>query len=217
MPARWPRLATAALFAVAAAAAPAALSAQETEIGLTVGALTPLASLAQTEDGTSAGLSSSFAVSAGATRWLGERWGLAADGLWATGGPDVTTARDDGPGSPGSGDDGADAGGAGAAYLAGTARLLYRLPSLSGVVEPRFGLGVGLRHVELDESEDFPAVSETDPAAVLSGAVRSSISARTALTVELRDVISFVDAREGTGGSELQNDVIVLVGMSIRP
>lgn len=236
MSARHTRTATAAAYglalalALAAVAGPVALAAQETgvgdgalrgpatEIGITVGAVAPLGTLARVEQGASLGLSSSFAAAAGVTRWLDGRWGLAADGLWATGGPDVTRAPEDGPGSPGSGggeDDQADD--AGATYLTGTARVLYRLPSLSGVVEPQFGMGLGIRHLTMDETGRFASVSETDPAAVLSGAVRSPISGRASLTVELRDVLSFAGGGATREGGSLQNDVIVLVGMSVRP
>ncbi len=234
MSARWSRTATAVAFALAfaltAVAGPVALAAQEagaddgalrgpaTEIGLTLGAVAPLGTVARVEEGASLGLSSSFAAGAGVTRWLDGRWGLAADGLWATGGPDVTRAPADGPGSPGSGggeDDRADA--AGATYLTATARVLYRLPSLSGVVEPQFGMGLGIRHLTMDETESFGSVSETDPAAVLSGAVRSPISGRAAVTVELRDMLSFAGGGEAGEGGSLQNDVIVLVGVRVRP
>jgi hypothetical protein len=218
-------------FALIAGAGPVALAAQEagagggalrgptTELGITVGAVAPLGTVARVEQGASLGLSSSFAAAAGVTRWLDGRWGLAADGLWATGGPDVTRAPEEGPGSPGTGggeDDQADDA-AGATYLTGTVRVLYRLPSLSGVVEPRFGIGLGVRHLTINETGSFGAVSETDPAAVLSGAVRSPISGRAALTVELRDVLSFADAGDGADGASLQNDVVVLVGVSVRP
>ena len=221
----WPRPTVMALLALAAVVAPAAvapapLGAQEagptTELGLAVGALTPLADLARTAEGSSVGLSTSLAVDAGVARGLGGRWGLVLDGLWATGAPDVRTATENGSGVPGGGGTD-DVETAGATYLAGTARLLYRLPALSGVVEPSFGLGAGLRHVEMDATEEFDAVSETDPVAVLSGAVRSRLSGTAALTVELRDMISWASVDGTDGGTEIQNDVLVLVGVSFRP
>lgn len=189
----------------------------ETEVRLAAGAVMPLADLIRSAEGNSLGLSTSFAVAGAATRWLAGGWGLALDALWATGGPDVTTAQG-GPGTPGDGgQDGTPAGEGGATYLAGTLRVLYRLPDLAGVVEPRFGFGAGVRHVEMDPAEGFGAVSERDPVVVLSGAVRSPLSGRTALTVEMRDMISLVETGDAASGTELQNDILVLVGFSFRP
>lgn len=183
----------------------------ETEIGLGLGALMPLSNMGQTEAGATIGLSTSFSVGAGVTRWLDERWGIAADGLWATGGPDARTAADGG----GGGDDGGAADGGGT-YVTGTARLVHRFRSFAGVVEPRIGVGAGIRHVALDETDAFGSIDETGPAAVLTAGVRTAVNSRTALTVELRDVVTSTDI-EGATGAALQNDLLVLVGVSFNP
>ena len=183
----------------------------ETEIDLAIGAVTPLSNMGQTEDGASVGLSTSFSVGAGVTRWLSPRWGIAVDGLWATGGPDLRTAAGDGGGP----EDGAADGSA--TYLTGTASVVHRFSAFAGIVEPRIGVGAGIRHVELDEAPPFGAISETGPAAVLTAGVRSSLNPRTALSVELRDVISSTDIAGSTEGNSLQNDLLVLVGVSVYP
>lgn len=228
MPGPWYRPLIVAAAALTLAAMPSDLSAQEldgeqhaagavaapgpeTEIGLTIGALTPLSNMGQTEDGASVSLSTSFSVGVGVTRWLDDRWGIAVDGLWATGGPDLRTASGEEGGSEEGPADGS------ATYLTGTASVVHRFSAFAGIVEPRIGLGAGIRHVELDEAAPFGAVSETGPAAVLSAGVRSSLNPRTALSVELRDVISSTDVEGSTGGSALQNDLLVLVGVSFSP
>lgn len=184
---------------------------RETEIGLALGALTPLADMARTQEGASLGLSTSFSVGAGVTRWLSPRWGIAVEGLWATGGPDVRSAAD---GGAAPGDDDGESPDGGATYLAGTAGIVHRFSAFAGVVEPRIGVAAGIRHVELDESGPFGPVSETGPAAVLSAGVRTAIDHRTSLEVELRDVVSSTEIEGVGGGGALQNDLLVLVGVS---
>lgn len=178
------------------------------EFAFSVSVLTPLAQLTSdvafaTEVSTAVGASGTV------TWWFGRELGLVAQGLWAPAELNVRPSEFTGPIPTDLGD---------AEYLAGTAALTYRIP-LSGAlagVEPFFGVGSGVRHLSLDPIASPDAEDATDPAGTALAGVTTQVSPALAVRLEIRDLVSSYESPLD-GETRLQNDVLVSVGVSLRP
>lgn len=178
-------------------------------LGLFVGALSPLNDL--TSDpasfGTSIAVSPVFGTDA--SFWLGAgRLGLGLQGFFGPGELQVEPTEFQGAIPDDLGD--ADA-------FVGTATLLYRvqLPGAQGRIEPYFGLGAGLRHLAVDPIAEPEVEDSTDPLGTIAAGAHVWFARRLAIRFELRDhLLSFESPT--TGDSRLQNDVSVTVGVATR-
>lgn len=178
------------------------------EVTVAGGFLAPLALLSTSDISFSTEVSSSAAVSGTVAWWLGD-FGVAARGVWA---PAQLGLRPTGIGGAVPDDLG------GAEYVAGTVDLVYRL-QLTGpawIVEPFLAVGGGLRRLELDALAEPEVRSATDPVGTVAAGVRVDVWRPVAIRFEVRDHVSRFDATE-TGASKLQNDILVTVGLSVRP
>lgn len=197
------------LLLVSASSAPA----QETrssglEVAVSGGVLAPLSLLSSSDVSFSTEVSTSAAVGGGVAWWLGAL-GVEARGVWA---PARLGLRPTGIGGAVP-DDLGDA-----EYLAGTIDLVYRLrlAGPAGMVEPFLAAGGGVRRLELDPIARPEVRSATDPVGSLAVGARVDLWRPVAIRLEVRDHVSRFDATE-TGASKLQNDVLVAVGLSVRP
>lgn len=178
------------------------------EVSVSGGVLAPLSLLSSSDVSFSTEVSTSAAVSGGFAWWLGAV-GVEARGVWA---PARLGLRPTGIGGAVP-DDLGDA-----EYLAGTLDLVYRL-RLTGparMVEPFVAVGAGVRRLELDPIARPEVRSATDPVGTLAVGTRVDLRPTMAIRLEVRDHVSRFDATE-TGSSKLQNDVLVAVGLSVRP
>lgn len=178
------------------------------EVAVSGGVLAPLSLLSSSDVSFSTEVSTSAAVSGGVAWWLGAL-GVEARGLWA---PARLGLRPTGIGGAVP-DDLGDA-----EYLAGTIDLVYRLrlAGPAGMVEPFVAAGAGVRRLELDPIARPEVRSATDPVGTLAAGARVDLWRPVAIRFEVRDHVSRFDATE-TGSSKLQNDVLVTVGLSVRP
>lgn len=178
------------------------------EFAVSGGVLAPLSLLSTSDISFSTEISSSAAVGAGATWWLGDL-GVAARGVWA---PARLSLRATGIGGAVP-DDLGDAD-----YLAGSVDLVYRLRpgGAAGIVEPYLAVGGGVRRVELDPLARPEVRSATDPMGTVAVGARVDLRRPLAIRFELRDHVSTFDTTE-TGASKLQNDILVTIGLSVRP
>lgn len=183
---------------------------RRTGIELTVGAgaLAPLARLTsdvlfETE------VSATAALSGGVTYWLGDRFGLTAQGSWAPADLDVRVSQFTGPIPQGLGD---------ADHVTATAGIVYRFASsgAGAMMEPYLSAGAGLRRLSVDPQASPDVENATDPVATVAGGVYTPVWRDFALRVEIRDVISSYESPL-TGESRLQNDILVTVGGVVRP
>lgn len=196
------------LFLVPTAARGQMGGARGPDVHLSGGVLAPLSMLSTSDISFSTEVSSSAAVSGGMTYWLGAL-GVAARGAWA---PAQLGLRPTGIGGAVPDDLGE------AEYLAGSVDVVYRL-RLSGpasAVEPYVALGGGVRRLELDALARPEVRSSTDAMGTIAGGARVALWPPAALRFEVRDHVSRFDATE-TGDSKLQNDILVTVGLSVRP
>lgn len=190
------------------AAAQAAGPPSGPELSFSASVLTPLAELTSdvafaTEVSTAVGASGTV------TWWFGRELGLVAQGLWAPAELHVRPSEFTGPIPTDLGD---------AEYLAGTAALAYRIPTSGALagVEPFFGLGGGARHLSLDPVASPDAEDATDPAGTALAGVTTQVSPTLSLRLEIRDLVSSYESPLD-GETRLQNDVLVSVGVSLRP
>lgn len=211
-----PRSAAAGLCAVALLAVlPAGDAAAQTgepptgpEFALSASVLAPLAELTSTplfatEVSTAVGASATVAW------WFGRHVGVTAQGVWAPGELNVRQSEFTGPVPTGLGD---------VRYLAGTAAFTYRLAASGAlaVVEPYFGLGGGVRRLSFEPQASPDAEDATDPVGtVLAGAI-TRVGPSLSLRLEIRDLVSYYESPLD-GEARLQNDVLVSVGVGLRP
>ena len=178
------------------------------EVSISAGVLAPLSLLSTSDVSFSTEVSSSAALGGGVTWWLGA-FGVSAQGVWA---PAQLSLRPTGIGGvvP---DDLGDA-----EYLAGSLDLVYRLRlrGAAAIVEPYFALGGGVRRLELDAVARPEVRSSTDPMGTVAAGARVDLWRPAAIRFEVRDQVSRFDATE-TGASKIQNDILVTVGLSVRP
>lgn len=179
------------------------------EISVAAAVLTPVAGLTRSDVSFDTEVSSAAAVAGGVTWWLGSHLGVSARGVWAPaklnlrGAPIGAAVPDD------LGD---------ADYLAGMLELSYRfLPGgAARMLEPFVVLGGGVRDLGLDPVAAPEARSATDPVATAAAGTYLRIWEPTSLRIELRDIVSSYDAGE-TGEARVQHDLLVSVGLSLRP
>lgn len=178
------------------------------EVRISAGVFAPLSLLSTSDVSFSTEVSSTAALGGGVTWWLGAL-GISARGVWA---PAQLSLRPTGIGGAVP-DDLGDA-----EYLAGSVDLVYRLrfPGPASLVEPFVALGAGLRRLELDPVASPEVRSATDPLGTVAAGARVDLWPPVAIRFEVRDHVSQFDATE-TGASELQNDILVTVGLSVRP
>lgn len=171
--------------------------------------LAPLSRLSTGSVSFATEVSSAGGLAAGGVWWLGRRLGIGAHGVWAPANLNLLPSTFGGVVPDDLGD---------AEYLAGFANVVLRLP-LAGpaaVVEPFAAAGLGARRLGLDPIAAPEARSSTDLAATLAAGASVRSWGPVALRFELRDVVSAYDATE-SGKGEMQNDLLVSVGLSVRP
>lgn len=213
------RIAVALLAACALLAGPASAGAAAQDGGAhaplgpeayaTATVLAPLARLNTTSVSFGTEVSSAVGISAGGVWWLSNNLGVGLHGVWAPAKLNLVPSTFTGVVPDDLGD---------ADYAAGLANLHVRLP-LSGpaaTVEPFAALGVGVRDLQLQPQAAPESRSSTDFAGTVAVGAAVRLWDPAALRVEVRDVISEYDATE-TGDGEIQNDVLVSVGVSVRP
>lgn len=178
------------------------------EISLSASVLAPLAGLTSstaftTEVSTAVGASGTVAW------WFAPNLGLTAQGVWAPAELNVRPSEFTGPIPTGLGD---------ADYLAGTAAVTYRISTSGalGSVEPFFGVGGGVRRLSLDPVASPDAEDSTDPVGTALAGVTTRVWPSLAVRMEIRDLVSRYESPLD-GETRLQNDVLVSVGVSLRP
>lgn len=178
------------------------------EVSLSGSVLAPLAELTSSPAFTTE-ISTAVGGSGAVTYWFGRRLGLTVQGLWAPAELNVRPSEFTGPIPTGLGD---------ADYAAGTAAVTYRLATSGslGLVEPFFGLGAGVRHLSLEPAASPDAEDATDPVGTALAGVATRVWPSVALRMEIRDLISAYESPLD-GETRLQNDVVVSVGVSLRP
>lgn len=203
----------AALFALALASVSTAAGQSEgpqpgPELAVSASVLAPLAELTSdvafsTEVSTAVGASGTVAW------WFGPELGLTAQGVWAPAELNVRPSEFTGPIPTGLGDVG---------YLAGTAAVTYRVPTSGALaaVEPFFGLGGGVRRLSLDPLASPDAEDATDPVATALAGVTTRVWPSLGVRLEIRDLVSQYESPLD-GETRIQNDVLVSVGVTVRP
>lgn len=171
--------------------------------------LAPLALLTDSDVSFDTEVSSSAGVTGGLTWWVGRHLGVAARAAWAPAQLNLRGA----PLGAAVPDDLGDAD-----YLAGTVEATWRfLPGgAASMLEPFVSVGGGVRHLELEPVAAPEARTATDPAATAAAGSRVRLWESASLRLELRDVVSSYDAGE-TGEARIQHDVLLSVGLSLRP
>lgn len=170
------------------------------------GLLAPLNDL--TADPTSFGtaVTSSVALGVEAAFWLGRRWGVGLQGVYAPAdlslkpSPEFQGVVPENLG--------------GADYLAGGVSVLHRF-SFAGpatVIEPYFGAGLGVRRLSVDPIAQPEVEDRTGVAGTLTGGAFVPISRVWAVRLEVRDWVSSFESPTTTE-SRLQNDIAVTVGL----
>lgn len=178
------------------------------ELSVSASVLTPLAELTS-DVAFSTEISTAVGASGTVTWWFGRELGITAQGVWAPAELTVRPSQFTGPIPTDLGD---------ADYLAGTAALTYRIPTSGALaaVEPFLGLGGGVRHLSLDPVASPDAEDATDPAGTALAGVTTRVWPSLALRLEIRDLVSVYESPLD-GETRLQNDVMVSVGVSLRP
>lgn len=178
------------------------------ELALSASVLTPLAELTS-DVAFATEISTAVGASGTVTWWFGRELGLTAQGVWAPAELNVRTSEFTGPIPTGLGD---------VDYLAGTAALTYRVPTSGALagVEPFFGLGGGVRHLSLDPVASPDAEDATDPVGTALAGVTTRVWPTLAVRLEIRDLVSWYESPLD-GETRLQNDLLVSVGVSLRP
>lgn len=178
------------------------------EVAVSASVLTPLAELTSdvafaTEVSTAVGASGTVAW------WFGRELGLTVQGVWAPAELNVRPSEFTGPIPTDLGD---------ADYLAGTGAVTYRIPTSGALasVEPFLGLGGGVRHLSLDPVASPDAEDATDPVGTALAGVTTRVWPSLAVRLEIRDLVSSYESPLD-GETRLQNDVLVSVGVSLRP
>lgn len=201
-------LAPAAVSGQLAAGAPERVHARGLEASVGVGVLTPLALLSSDPGTFATEVSTAVALSGSVTWWLGG-FGVGVSTAIA---PAELNVRGSGFTGPIPNDLG------NADYLAATVDLLYRLrlEGAASLIEPYFGLGVGARRLGFDPIAQIDVQTSTDLAGTATAGARVRIGGGFAVRTELRDYVSSFDATR-TGESNLQNDIVASVILSVRP
>lgn len=180
---------------------------------LSIGLLTPLGNLTPDEEATEATeitpalqLSTGVVLAGGATLFLGPKVGLAFHASWAGADVDQKALPDGGT------DDDRPLGDAD--HLTATVGVVYRLLAAPlGALDPYVSAGAGIRRVSF--SFDDPRLEDaTDPMLTAAAGVRAFLMGRFHWTLDVRNGISMFEAADG--GSRIQNDLMVTVGLGAR-
>lgn len=152
-------------------------------------------------------LTSSAALGLEGVLWLGSRWGVGLQGLYA---PAELALK---PSTDFQGVVPEDLGGAD--YLAGAATVLHRFPFAEpdSPIEPYFGAGVGLRRLSVDPIARPEVEDRTSAVGTLTGGAFVRLSRRLAVRLEVRDWVSSFESPT-TAETRLQNDLAITVGLS---
>lgn len=182
---------------------------QGAEVAPFVGLVTPLAGLSSDPGSFATEIAPSLALGGTVTYWLGDRLGLAVQGFWAPARLSVRPTQFTGP-IPN------DLGGA--EYLAGTVNVTYRLRPTgpASVLEPYFMAGAGVRSLDFDPIAERDVSDDTDPVGTVAAGADVAVSRTFVLRLEVRDLVSRFDAT-ASGEATTQNDVVVTIGIGVRP
>jgi outer membrane beta-barrel protein len=195
---------------------PAGAGAQETdderasgiELMGSIGALTPLARLADSGDTITAELSTRVAFGAELDYWFGS-FGIGVVGGYSNPELTIQIRQEDDIGFPLGVQLGA------ADYWTFTGNLMWR-PQLSGsstVVRPYFGVGAGVVSITYPQSDDFPDIeSETRFAGTILGGAQVALSKGWFLRLDVRDYISQFNT-EPFRESKMQHDLMTSFGI----
>ncbi len=191
-------------------AAPAAAQQAGSGLELTghVGAILPLAELANQGDTIKAELSTKPVFGASLDYWFGGSWGVAFTAGIAQPNLIVSTV-DPVSGFPVSDDLGS------VDYVHAEGTLLYRpqLPGAAAILLPYFGVGAGIR--SLSFSADAGVADTDDVVLILNAGGHARLSDRVHLRIDVRDLISTFDAAEFED-SKRQHDVLLSVGLGVK-
>jgi len=199
-------------------AAPSGLGAQSpasdaaspgAEVSVSGAALTPLALLTENPGTFGTEISTGLGVTGTVGYWLGSGFGVVGHGGWVPAELDLQQAEFTGPIPDQLGD---------ADYLVGTLNLVYRLnlPGPAAAVEPFFGIGGGVRDLDVDPQASPDVEDATDLAGTLTAGAYTRLWAGGHLRLSVRDVVTSYRSPL-SGESRLQNDILVSVGLSVRP
>jgi hypothetical protein len=179
------------------------------EVSVSGAALTPLALLTETPGTFGTEISTGLGVTGTAGYWLGGGFGVVAQGGWIPAELDLQQAEFTGPIPDQLGD---------ADYLVGTLNLVYRLtlPGPAAAVEPFFGIGGGVRDLDVDPQASPDVEDATDLAGTITAGAYARLWAGGHLRLAVRDVVTSYRSPL-SGESRLQNDILVSVGLSFRP
>lgn len=193
-----------------AQAAPAPLPAGPgPEISVSGTALTPLALLTENPGTFGTEISTGLGVTGTLGWWFGDSFGVTAHGVWVPAELDLQQSTFTGPIPDALGD---------ADYLAGSLNLVYRLtlPGAASAVEPYFGLGGGVRDLDVAPVASPDVADATDLAGTLVGGTYARLGSGASLRLEVRDLVSTYESPL-SGDSKLQNDLLVSIGIGFRP
>jgi outer membrane protein W len=173
-----------------------------------VGAILPLAELANQGDTIKAELSTKPVFGASLDYWFGESWGVGFTAGITRPNLIVSTV-DPVSGFPATDDLGT------VDYVHAEGTLLYRpqLPGAAAVLLPYFGVGAGIR--SLSFSEDAGVADTDDVVLILNAGGHARLSDRVHLRIDVRDLISSFDAAEFED-SKRQHDVLLSVGLGVK-
>lgn len=154
-------------------------------------------------------VSSALGASAAATYWFGDALGVSALATWADGDLNIRPSEFTGPIPTDLGS---------AAHGTGSLNLVYRLrfAGPAAVLEPFFVLGGGVRRLDVDPIATPDVRDATDPMGTVAGGVYAHLWRPLAIRFEVRDFVSSYESPVD-GDTALQNDVLVSVGLSVRP
>jgi len=201
-------LVTGTLLAWPAATALAQQAGSGLELTGHIGALLPLAELANEGDSIKAELSTKPVFGASLDYWFGGSWGVGFTAGISQPNLIVSTV-DPVSGFPVSDDLGS------VDYLHAEGTLLYRpqLPGAAAIMLPYFGVGAGIR--SLSFSEDAGVADTEDVVLILNAGGHVKLGDRVHLRIDVRDLISSFDAA-AFEDSKRQHDVLLSVGLGVK-
>lgn len=178
------------------------------ELSVSATILTPVAELTSSPAFTTE-VSTAIGATGTVTYWFTRHLGVMAQGTWAPAELNVRPSEFTGPIPRGLGD---------VEYLAGTGAVAYRLvlPAPLAALEPYFGLGGGARHLSVEPQASPDAEDATDPVGTVIAGASTRVGGSVALRLELRDLVSRYESPLD-GRTRLQNDILVSVGVAVRP
>jgi hypothetical protein len=176
-----------------------------------IGALAPLARLADQGDSLRAELSTKVTFGGEFNYWFPSGLGVGVMGLYSN--PDLTVQRTnpDDTGFP----ETIKIGASDYWALMGTLGWRPRLTGSAAVLLPYIALGGGVRHLSTPTDQGFVVDTGDRAIGVLAGGGQLMLSPRWHLRLDIRDFVYKFDA-EPFSESKLQNDLQVMVGIGAR-